>query len=199
MTSPDADLPGAAAHPHGRAGYGTGHEGAVAPDGSGAVNEMDVDHASASPVGPLLAGLAMLAFGLLLLHETLAIRGEGFAPDGPRFLPLVVVVLWIALSVVYLLQQVVRVARQSGTLPTERFSHMPAAALLVVLLVAYAYLLEPLGYIVATSVFFLAAARTMGSRQVVRDLVVGVGLSLGVYLLFTGALGVHLPEGVIPL
>jgi putative tricarboxylic transport membrane protein len=70
---------------------------------------------------------------------------------------------------------------------------------LVALLVGYAYVLVPLGYVVTTSFFFVAAARTMGSRLVGRDIVVGIGLSLGVYLLFTGALGVSLPAGVLPL
>lgn len=169
---------------------------------SGAANEAhetDVDHSSTSPLGPLVLGLGMLGLGLLMLDQTLAIRGEGFDAEGPRFLPLVVVLLWIVLVLAYLGQQVRAVLRHSRTVPAERFTHMGSAALLVVLLVAYAYALDPLGYLASTVVFFVGAAFGLGSRQPTRDLAVGIGLTVLVYLLFTRALGVHLPGGVLPL
>ena len=64
---------------------------------------------------------------------------------------------------------------------------------------AYAFVVGPVGYVPATAVFFVVAARTMGSRQLPRDIVVGIGLTLLVYLSFTRALGVFLPQGVFPL
>lgn len=162
-------------------------------------HELDADHASTSPAGPLVLGIAMVAIGLVMLSQTFAIRGEGFTPDGPRFLPLVVVVLWLGLSATYLGQQVFRLVRRSGTLPAEKFTHVGAAALLVVFLVAYAYALDPVGYVLSTVVFFVAASRVMGSHHVRRDVIVAVALTLSVYLLFTHALGVRLPQGVLPL
>ena len=77
--------------------------------------------------------------------------------------------------------------------------NLPAAAALVATLVAYAFVVGPVGYVPATAVFFVVAARTMGSRQLPRDIVVGIGLTLLVYLSFTRALGVFLPQGVFPL
>lgn len=160
---------------------------------------VEPDHSSDSPLGPFVAGAVMVAVGVVLLTQVFAITAEGFDPEGPRFFPLIVITLLTALSVVYLLQQAMAVARRSVRLPAERFTHMPAAALLVGLLVAYAFVLGPLGYVPTTSIFFVGAARAMGSRHLPRDIVVGVGLSLLVYLTFTRALGVSLPAGVLPL
>jgi putative tricarboxylic transport membrane protein len=161
--------------------------------------ELDEDHTSSSAWGPFVLGATMLVIGGVALKETLAVRGEGFAPEGPRFFPLVVTVAWIALSMAYLAQQARVALRERSSLPAERFDHRLGLVVLVAMMVGYAYVLVPLGYVVTTSIFFVAAARTMGSRVLVRDAVVGIGLSLGVYLLFTGALGVSLPAGVLPL
>jgi putative tricarboxylic transport membrane protein len=141
----------------------------------------------------------MVGLGLLVLHEVFAIRADDFGPDGPRFLPLVVVGLWLGLSVAYLGQQAARVLRHRPGLPAERFAHSLGVAALLGLLVAYAYVLDPLGYLIATFLFFAGSSRALGSRQLRRDVVVAAGLTVVVYFLFTRALGVHLPEGVLPL
>jgi putative tricarboxylic transport membrane protein len=139
----------------------------------------------------------MVAIGLVLFWQIFSIPADGFGVQGPRFFPMLAVVLWLALSLVYLLQHAVRLRRHGDGLPAERFDHTRAIVLLVAILVAYAYLLEPVGYWIATAAFFVACARTLGSRNLVRDVVIGVLLSLGVYLVFTRALGVRLPEGVL--
>jgi putative tricarboxylic transport membrane protein len=66
-------------------------------------------------------------------------------------------------------------------------------------LVAYLLLLEPLGYVVATTAFFPPVARLLGSRSPLRDVVIGLGLALILYILFTQFLGVDLPAGVTPI
>jgi putative tricarboxylic transport membrane protein len=180
---PDGEVPEASA-----AGPGTGHTDVL---------DTEPDHSSDSPVGPLVVGVVMLAFGLVMLNEALKIEGEVLDPEGPLFLPIVVLSLWTLLAVLYLGQQVLRVLRHRELLPAERFTHMPSALALVVMLVVYAYVLNWLGYLIATALFFVGAARAMGSRQPTRDAVIAVGMSVVVYFTFTRALGVHLPEGVL--
>ncbi|QNN53845.1 tripartite tricarboxylate transporter TctB family protein [Nocardioides mesophilus] len=152
-----------------------------------------------SPFIPLVAGAGLFSIGVVLLTQVFAIDADGYSLAGPRFFPLVVLTLLTALSAVYMLQQALAIARRSGLRPVEPFRHMPAAAALVALLVVYALVLGTVGYVLATSVFFIGAARAMGSRHLTRDVVIGIGLSLLVYLVFTRALGVFLPEGVLPL
>ena len=73
------------------------------------------------------------------------------------------------------------------------------AGLVAALLAAYALLLEPAGFILATAVFFFGVSWVLGSRRLVRDIVVAVVLAVGVYVTFTWFLDISLPEGVIPL
>ena len=161
--------------------------------------QQDDTQEGSTRLGPIVVGGVMLVVGLVLLWQTFLIPGEGFDPQGPRFFPLLVVVLWVVLSVLYLGGHLLKLARGRAGAPSEPFQHGLAALLLVVLLVGYAFVLDPVGYWIATSVFFVLAARLLGSRNLARDVTVGVALSLAVYLAFTQALGVRLPEGVLGL
>jgi putative tricarboxylic transport membrane protein len=67
------------------------------------------------------------------------------------------------------------------------------------LLLAYGFALEPVGYIISTFVLFLGGSWLLGSRAWRRDVAVGLGLSVGIYFLFTQLLAVPLPAGVIPV
>lgn len=74
-----------------------------------------------------------------------------------------------------------------------------APALLLGVLVAYILLLEVLGFILASGLLVVGAARILGSRKLARDLVVAAVLTPSVYLCFTRLLDIRLPEGVLPL
>ena len=73
-------------------------------------------------------------------------------------------------------------------------------SLLTAILVVYAFLLNPLGYIIATALLFPAVAYVLGSRgrrKVLRNLAIGVALGVLVFFSFTELLGVRLPDGVL--
>jgi putative tricarboxylic transport membrane protein len=78
-------------------------------------------------------------------------------------------------------------------------------AFLLVALIVYAVVLKytVVGYVLSTVAFVLVAARLMSTRPlrevIVRDLLTAVGLSVGIYLVFTRLLGIVLPAGVLPL
>ncbi|MFK3983464.1 tripartite tricarboxylate transporter TctB family protein [Micromonospora sp. NPDC050397] len=72
-------------------------------------------------------------------------------------------------------------------------------ALLGVALLGYVLALEPLGFVLASAVFFVATARILGSHHSVRDVLVAVPLTVGIYLGFTQLLEISLPAGVMPL
>jgi putative tricarboxylic transport membrane protein len=163
------------------------------------LHELDEDHTSESKAGPFVVGAVLLAMGVVFLFQTLQIPGEGFDPQGPRFLPLCMVVAWLALSVLYLVNHLRKIARTGHGEAAEKFAHMVPATLLVAALVIYAVVLDPVGYLIATPLFFVAAARALGSRNLARDITIGVLLSTLVYFTFTQALGVRLPEGIIGL
>ncbi|MFE7227290.1 tripartite tricarboxylate transporter TctB family protein [Nocardioides sp. NPDC057577] len=146
----------------------------------------------------LVFGLATLATGALVLEQGWSVNGE-LDPSGPRFMPVVVGALWVALAAAYVAGMAMNLVRRTVPDSVERFDHIPRVLFLIVLLIGYAYALDPVGYIVSTAVFFVVAAAVLGSREHVRDLVVAVGIAVAVYFLFSRSLGIYLPPGVLPL
>jgi putative tricarboxylic transport membrane protein len=69
--------------------------------------------------------------------------------------------------------------------------------LVLLSLVAYATLLHPLGYSLATALFFPVTGRMLGSTRLRRDIIIGLVLGLAIYLIFTRILGVRLPAGLL--
>lgn len=151
------------------------------------------------PYATLVVGAGVLLFGGFALQQSLAVTGKAWEPAGPKFLPVVVSTLWIFLAVCYLIEQFKRVRTHQHPAEADRFDNLiPVAGVLVVLIV-YAYVLDPLGYIVSTAIMFVVIARILGSRNVMRDIVIGIGLTILVFMLFSRFLGISLPAGVIPL
>ncbi len=62
-----------------------------------------------------------------------------------------------------------------------------------------AVLMRPAGFVIASTVIFLTVAMAFGSRHRLRDLAVGLTLSLIAYLSFTRLLDLTLPAGLLPL
>jgi len=143
-----------------------------------------------------------LGIGIAVLAATPAIRSpEGYAATGPRFAPLLVGSLLVVLSALYLARTLVRpdaALAEHAARERER-THWPAPALVLAGLLAYVSLLEPLGYVVATTLFVPGVARVLGSRRTVRDLAVGLGLGVTIFVAFTQFLGVALPAGLTPI
>ena len=152
--------------------------------------------------GPRAWGLLLLGIAVAVLVATTTIRSqEGYAATGPRFAPLLVGLFLLVLSLLFLARTVVRPDIELG----ERAAREQAATewmrpvLVVACLLGYALLLEPLGYIVATTLFFVPVARVLGSRSPVRDAIVGFVLALVLFVGFTEFLGVDLPAGLTPI
>jgi len=149
--------------------------------------------------GPRLAGLALLALGIVALVGTTRIPSarDGWAIGGPRFVPLVVSLALIALAVAFLARTVVRpdVELAQFAAAEAAKTHWPTPVAIVVALVGYVLALAPLGYALATAVFFTVVAQVLGSERPARDAVAGVVLGAVVSYAFTRWLGVRLPVG----
>jgi putative tricarboxylic transport membrane protein len=149
--------------------------------------------------GPRTAGLALLALGAAALVATTRIPSvrDGWAVSGPRFVPLVASVMLIVLSLAFLVRTVVRpdveLARFASAEAAK--THWPTPGLVMAGLLGYVALLMPLGYALATALFFTATARVLGSKRLLRDALAGVVLGALVSYAFTRWLGVRLPVG----
>ncbi|ONI69291.1 hypothetical protein BWI15_22075 [Kribbella sp. ALI-6-A] len=171
------------------------------------VRTADVE-VEASRLVRIIAAVVLIVLSATFLVGVFDIRSpKGLDPQGPRFFPLLVTSAWLLLSIGYLVEglRAPRRTPEAGPAePTEtgggiadRSWFEPVA--ISALLVLYAFLVVPLGYLIATALLFFAAARVLGSRQVARDIVVAVVLSVVVYIAFTQFLDISLPEGVLGL
>ena len=152
--------------------------------------------------GPRLAGLVLLAASVAILLAVFAIPGRGgYSSSGPRFVPLIVAIGLILLTAAFLARTWVRpdVELAERSAEEDAATHWATPALLLVAMVAYALLMEPVGYILSTAAFFVPVARLLGSRSLVRDVVIGLVAGVGLYTAFTQYLGVSLPAGLTPI
>ncbi|MEW5992290.1 MAG: tripartite tricarboxylate transporter TctB family protein [Chloroflexota bacterium] len=147
-----------------------------------------------------LAALAVIGLGVVAIVGSTQVRTPGgYAAVGANAMPAVVGVALIGLGAALLLRATLRLdLDHAERIRTEAVAtHWPTTGLALAGLVGYAMALGPLGYVVATSVFLPFEARILGSRSTPRDLLVGIGLGVVVYLAFTQLLGVRLPAGFL--
>ena len=158
------------------------------------VKPADVE-VEASRLVRIIAALVLIVLSATFLVGVFDIRSpKGLDPAGPRFFPLLVTTAWLVFSIGYLIEGL-RAPKIKTDSDRSWFEPVAVSALLIL----YALLVVPLGYVIATALLFFAAARVLGSRQLVRDAVVAVVLAVAVYVAFTQFLDISLPEGVLGL
>ncbi len=154
-------------------------------------------------LGPRIFAVTILVFGLFVLYGTTQISGaSGYSPDGPRFFPLIVAVGLLVFGALFLLSTTLRRDRYLGekAAAEEAVTDWPTTGMVAAILVVYAFLLNPLGYIIATGLLFPAVSYVLGSRgrrKVLRNLAIGLALGVLVFFSFTELLGVRLPDGLL--
>lgn len=154
---------------------------------------------SAIRFGELLLSLALAALGGLVLLQARAIGlGHGYEQIGPRLFP---GLIGAGLALCGLLLAAQALSGGWRGVPLDQPEHeAPDRAAFIWLsaaLLAQLLLIAQLGFVLATTLLFVVAARGFGSRRSLRDLAIGALLSLAVYLLFTRALGLTLPAGLL--
>ncbi|MCC2627425.1 MAG: Tripartite tricarboxylate transporter TctB family [Thermomicrobiales bacterium] len=153
-------------------------------------------------IGEMLLALGAIVFGILIVWQTTLIRlTPAYSKVGPRVIPyivgagLVIVGAWLAYEA-FTGRAATGTAESEDadpTLPTD----WRCIGLLALALIAYLFLIEPAGFIIASAVLFAWAAIAMGSRRYARDIVIGILLATALYLLFNRGLGLSLPAGIL--
>jgi putative tricarboxylic transport membrane protein len=138
-------------------------------------------------------------FAAVLLAVTLAYGALAFFviqapfqydPLGPESWPRILAVV-MAVCLVALLW-----SPDVGRFDTDRPSWV-RIAIVIALLIAYAALFEPLGFILSTTLFTLVLSRLLGAPWP-GAAAFGVGMGVGGYLLCAGLLDLNLPAGPLP-
>jgi putative tricarboxylic transport membrane protein len=151
-------------------------------------------------LAPRIAALLLLGGGLFLLYSAFQIGSvRGYSVVGPSIMPIIVSLGLTALGLALALRTTLWPDRDLAALSADEAAatHWPTTGLLGALLVAYALALGPLGYIVSTAILLPICARVMGSRALLRDIVVGVAMSIVVFVGFTRFLHIRLPAGIL--
>ncbi len=140
----------------------------------------------------LLIGIGLLAFAVFYFQQSFAIT-VGFAGDrlGPAFFPRLLALALGTLALVLIWRSL---AGRSDPAPLPPM-RVGLFLWTVGLTTAYAFLLRPLGYLIATPLYLAGIIWLLGYRNLVGLVGTAAGTAAVLYLVFGRALHVLLPMG----
>ena len=143
---------------------------------------------------PILFWILLSLFIIFFSHDI----GVGeFRSPGPGLMPFLVGILLLLVSLYALIRSVVRKKEAAETSPKDgdgfRFRKI---GLVLLFLLAYALLLEIVGYLVITFLMLILLFRTAGVRSWLSALIIALVTSLATYVFF-GYLGLRFPAGIL--
>lgn len=152
-------------------------------------------------VPDVLLALGVIGLGVFFAVGAFSVNVDpGYARVGPRFFPFLVagglIVVGGLMLVAALRGQRTEPAAEEDADPDAPPSYA-AFGWISLGIVLDIVLLNPLGFVIASSVLFACTARGFRSTNPVRDLLGGLMLSLVAYVVFTRGLGLSLPPGVL--
>jgi len=137
-----------------------------------------------------IASLLLIAVGAVFIYLATQIQTAFFSdPLGARWVPIFIGIFLIGSSVALFVQ------------PRSTVAWPPRETLLRLVLtlagfIAYGFLLNPLGFIVATTIAFALFALQFGGKPI-RAVLAGAIFAVAAYLLFSTALDLYLPTGAL--
>lgn len=148
----------------------------------------------------VVAVLLVVGGFLIYTSRTLPDSFAKVDPVGPGLFPLIIGVAAVGLAVV-LAVAISRGSRGEADAGEDIDPDMPSdwrtVGLLILLFIGMILLVEPLGWVITSALFFAGAATVLGSAHHVRNLVIGVLLALLSFYAFYSGLGIPLPAGIL--
>jgi putative tricarboxylic transport membrane protein len=146
-------------------------------------------------LGEAILAAFVLALGLFLAVETALLRtgGGGYAAVGPKLFP------WLVAAGLVLVGMALLYEARAGALAQPMGFELDLPPPLVVAggLVLQMILMQPAGFVLASTVLFVAVSHAFGSKRPLLNTAVGLVLCLVTYIAFTRGLGLTLPAGVL--
>jgi putative tricarboxylic transport membrane protein len=162
------------------------------------VNEQATEPAAPSTheAGPRPVAAAAIGTGLLAMAVAVWVDSTGLptptAGVGPGLAPKLVSMFLAGIGIAH----VVAAWRARGArLRADRGNHRSLAWVMSALIGLIAVMQVGGGFVLGAAWLFIATARGFGEAIRVRSVVLGIGLSLVIYLFFTQALSLTLPSG----
>jgi putative tricarboxylic transport membrane protein len=140
----------------------------------------------------MVGGALLFLTGVGVILESIRLRiGTPISPQ-PGFFPFLEGLMLIGLSLILMI-----LAWQGRGQRSEGLGEIRRPVYLVVGIGVYVFLLDPLGYVLATIPMAALVLWILGLRSWRAIGLVSVGLSIGTYLLFALLLGIELPRGLL--
>lgn len=137
-----------------------------------------------------IAGILLVVLAIAYTVVAWGFRATFFTdPLGARFVP-------IAIGLFLLVTAAVLAARPTAAVEWPHRRTWLVLVVALVAFVAYAYLLEPLGFVIATTLVFAVFALIF-EAGVVRGLLAGALFAGALYAVFAWALDLYLPTGTL--
>jgi putative tricarboxylic transport membrane protein len=118
---------------------------------------------------------------------------KGYSILGPQVFPYAVALFLLVLGASLGYQALTGGSRSVAEPAAPSAAARMGAAWVTGGLVAMSVLIVHLGFVLSAALLFALSARGFGSRHPLRDVAIGVALTLPVYWIFTSGLGVSLP------
>jgi putative tricarboxylic transport membrane protein len=149
-----------------------------------------------------LVCVVCVAVGAFLIYDAVTLDA-GFAkvdPVGPKLFPIAIGVILIVLAAI-LAVAIPRGSMGEADAGEDVDPNMPGdwrtVGLLVAVFIGLILLVDPLGWVITSTLFFAGAATILGSRHYVRNIAIGLVLALVSFYGFYSGLGIPLPAGIL--
>jgi putative tricarboxylic transport membrane protein len=144
--------------------------------------------------GDILAGFFFLFFGIAVIIGSLGLPlGTPLDPK-PGFFPLLAGIFLSGLSIVHL---VLAFLKRKKSAEIQAFGAVWRPASMIAGLFIYSFILDPVGYVIATIILSVIILRILESKSWWRLVTISIGASIGTYVLFDRIMGVTLPLGIL--
>jgi putative tricarboxylic transport membrane protein len=151
----------------------------------------------------VVVGLAGVGLGGFVIQQALSGGYEpSYATVGPGVFPFVVGVGLVLVGLGLVAQALLGSGRVTwieagGTGATDAPSPLARLLLIGAALVLDVALMQPAGFVLASTVLFVCVTRAFGSRRLVLDAALGLAFTGAIYVIFTRGLKLLLPAGQI--
>jgi putative tricarboxylic transport membrane protein len=150
----------------------------------------------------LLVAAGFIILGIVILVESQDIRVTRSTVVSPRLVPQIVGIGILLVGAWYVFDIVRKPHDISGGEDSEDVdinapTDWRTLILIGVGLTIFAFIVEPLGFTLASAVMFTITSTAMGSRRYLLNALIGLILGVSVFLVFDTWLGVRLPTGIL--
>jgi putative tricarboxylic transport membrane protein len=149
-------------------------------------------------IGAVIVAIAAIALGIFVLQEAVTgANAQSYAFVGPGVFPVIIGAAQVLVGIALLVQAWQGSWRVLFAEAADAATPSPLAKVILIglALVLDVVLMQPAGFVIASTVLFVAVARAFGSRRLLIDTLLGLVFTGVIHVVFARGLGLALPTG----